>query len=175
MLIGFSPKLLYHFNLGVIWICILFSFLPERWFQNDFEDGTLELYLLSSNSLCYILISKLSGYWAVKLSGVLGSLPFLAFLYSFHLSISIFFNMMIGSLAFTLICGIHSCLTLGLKSNTWSSIQQLTTLPTLLPLILLLGQNKDISSQFLLLGYLGLLCVLYLIFVPTTLRRIISQ
>jgi ABC-type transport system involved in cytochrome c biogenesis permease component len=54
-MIGFSKDFLAHFHLGLMRICLLFAFLPERFFQNDFEDGTLELYYLSSYCLQKIL------------------------------------------------------------------------------------------------------------------------
>ncbi|KAH9559142.1 hypothetical protein CY35_06G042900, partial [Sphagnum magellanicum] len=41
-----------------------------------------------------------------------------------------------GSLVLTLMCGIHFCLALGMTFNSWNNLQNIATLPTLLPLIL---------------------------------------
>jgi ABC-type transport system involved in cytochrome c biogenesis permease component len=60
-MIGFSKDFLCYFHLGSIWICLLLPFLFERYFQNDFEDGTLELYCSSDYCLQKILFFKLVG------------------------------------------------------------------------------------------------------------------
>lgn len=44
-MIGISKDLLFRSRLGLIWICLSFASLRERFFRNDFEDGTLEFVL----------------------------------------------------------------------------------------------------------------------------------
>ncbi|KAH8952199.1 hypothetical protein BDL97_09G071200, partial [Sphagnum fallax] len=39
------------------------------------------------------------------------------------------------SLVLTLMCGIHSCLALGMTFNSWNNLPNITTLPTILSLI----------------------------------------
>src|SRR5450631_3223194 len=83
LMIGFSKDFLCHFHLGLIWIRLLFSFLPERFLQNDFEDGTLELYCSSGYCLQKILLSKLLGHWVLQISGVFCTFPVVQLLYQF--------------------------------------------------------------------------------------------
>jgi hypothetical protein len=59
-MIGLSKNFLCYFHLGSIWIYLLPSFLSERSSQNDFEDGTLELYCSSGYCLQKRLLSKSS-------------------------------------------------------------------------------------------------------------------
>jgi heme exporter protein CcmB len=171
ILLGFSPEVLYLLPLGLIWICILWCFLTERLFQPDLADGTLELYCLSSSSLEAICLSKKSAYWVLKLGGIWCSCPLVAFLYQLEPTLWFGINLMLGSYAVTLICAIHSCFTLGINSNAWNSVQHLTTLPTVLPCVLLCHGT---SPNTLLIGYCGCLLVIYLLCVPASLRHLLS-
>ena len=135
LMIGFSKDFLCHFHLGLIWICLLFAFLPERFFQNDFEDGTLELYYLSAYCLPKILLLQLGGHRVIKISRVFFGFPMLQLLYQFGRSGMDRLNILLGSLVLTLLCGIHSRSALGITSSSgWNSSQNPTTSPTLLPL-----------------------------------------
>nr|YP_008816004.1 cytochrome c1 ABC transporter channel subunit [Closterium baillyanum]AGZ90268.1 cytochrome c1 ABC transporter channel subunit [Closterium baillyanum] len=176
LFIGLWQELLFQFHLGIIWTCILFSFLPERFLKMDLQDGTLEFYFLSSFPLQPILLSKLLGYWLLKISGILCCYPLLAFFYRFAPSPGDFVTLILGSFLFMLICGIHSCLTLSLRSSDWNSLQYLTTLPTLLPLIMLCTYIQTEKFHLLfLIGYLGLFFLIYSIIVSVTLRNVLSQ
>lgn len=176
LFIGLWQELLFQFHLGIIWTCILFSFLTERFFKMDLQDGTLEFYFLSSFPLKPIFFSKLFGYWLLKITGILCSYPLLAFFYRFTPSPITCFTLILGSLLFMLICGIHSCLTLSINGEHWNSLHYLTTLPTLLPLILLCTYIQTDNFHLLfLIGYLGLFFLIYSIIVSITLRNILSQ
>ena len=176
LFLGLSKELLYYFHLGVIWMCILCAFLPERLFHSDLEDGSLELYSLSSCSIQAILVWKLVGNWCLKISGILCSIPLLSIIYQFELSNMIYLTMIMGSFTFTILCAIHSSLTLGLKTHSWNSLQHLTTLPTLLPLIILCTSIQAGQVHFaLLLAYLSLFLWVYWTFVSVTLSNILSN
>lgn len=175
-MIGFSKDFLCYFYLGLIWICLLFSFLSERFFQNDFEDGTLELYCLSGYCLQKILLSKLVGHWVLQISGVFRTFPVVQLLYQFNQLKMNWFTLIIGSLIFTLMCGIHSCLALRIISHSWNSLQNLTTLPTLLSLIIFCAFTEiEWFHVLLLMGYLLLFLFFHFILVLITSQKLISQ
>jgi heme exporter protein CcmB len=134
-LIGFEKYFLCHSHLGLIWISLLFSFLSEPFSRNEKEDGTLELYYLSAYCLPKILLLQLVGHWVIQISCVFCAFPMLQLLYQFdHFLFVDWLNISLGSLVLTLLCGIHSCLALGITSSSgWNSLQNLTTLPTSLP------------------------------------------
>jgi heme exporter protein CcmB len=176
LMIGFPKDFLSHFHLGSMRVCLLFAFPPERFFQNDFEDGTLELYYLSGYCLQKILLSKLYGHWVLQISGVFCSFPVLQLLYQFDQSKMNWFTIIIGSQIFTLMCGIHSRSALGITSNGWNSLQNLTTLPTLLPSI---AFCTSIETEWFhvisLMGYLLLFLFLYPILVSITSRTLLAK
>nr|YP_009755781.1 channel subunit of ABC transporter for cytochrome c1 [Gonatozygon brebissonii]QIQ23059.1 channel subunit of ABC transporter for cytochrome c1 [Gonatozygon brebissonii] len=177
LFIGFWPELLYINHLGIIWTSILFSFLSERFYEQDLEDGTLELYFLSAMPSHRIFLSKLFGNWLLKGSGILCSYPLLALIYHFEPSAYVAFTLLLGSFIFMLISGLHSCLTIGLNSNDWNSLQYLTTLPTFLPLIMLCTYIQRCESlHFLfLIGYCSFFFFLSFFLVSLTLRNVLSK
>ncbi len=175
-MIGFSKDFSCHFHLGPIWICLLFAPLPERFFQNDFEDGTLELYYLSGYCSQKILLSKSYGHWVLQISGVFCSFPVLQLLYQFDQSKMNWFTIIIGSQIFTLMCGIHSRSAPGITSNGWNSLQNLTTLPTLLPLIVFCTSiETEWFHVISLIGYLLLFLFLFPILVSITFQTVLAK
>jgi hypothetical protein len=133
-MLGFEKDFSCHFHLGPIRIPLLFPFPPAPFLRNEKEDGTLELYYLSAYCLPKILLLQLVGHWVIQISRVFCSFPILKLLYQFGQSGMDRLNILLGSLVLTLLCGIHSCLALGITSSSgWNSSQNLTTSPTSLP------------------------------------------
>ena len=125
-----------HFHLGLIRLSLLFYLLPEPFFRSDKEDGTPELYSSSYYCLPEILLLQLVGHRIIRISLVFRSFPMLQLPYQFDRSEINWLNIIPGSPIFTLMCGIHSRSALGITSSSdWNSLQNPTTLPTLLPLI----------------------------------------
>jgi heme exporter protein CcmB len=153
LILGFWQELLYSFHLGILWTCLLFSFLPERFFVQDYQDGTLEFYYLSRFAPCnLILFSKLIGFWLLKISGILLSYPVLSLFYRFEIGFVPCFTLIVGSFIFLMICSLHSCITVGLqKTQVQNGLHYLTTLPSLLPLILLCNYIQTESTHFVFL------------------------
>jgi heme exporter protein CcmB len=177
LFLGFWQDLLYQFHLGILWTCIVFSFLSDTSLITDLQDGTLEFYFLSKFPLQLILLCKLIGNWLLKISGILCCYPVLSLFYSFAPSAITCFSLILGTLLFSFICGVHSLLTLGAQgTNDYGSLQYLTTLPTLLPLILLCTYVQAEKYHLLfLIGYLLLFFFIYSIVTLVTLRHLLSQ
>lgn len=171
LLIGLSLEILYHYHLGIIWLCILFSYLPERLFQQDYEDGSLELYFLSSRSLQSLSFIQLISFWLFKISGILLCFPILSHAYNLEQSVLLYVTTILGSFAFTLILGIYSCLTLGIKSGIWNSLQHFTALPPLLPLIILCTSFQI----YALIGFVMLFLWIFFVFVSITFETVLGK
>ena len=84
--IGADPKLLQAVGPGVIWVAALLAALLslEGIFRSDFEDGTLEQFLLSSHPVSVLVLAKVVAHWLITglpllvispLLGVLLGLP----------------------------------------------------------------------------------------------------
>lgn len=134
LILGFEKDFSCHSHLGPIRIPSLFSFPPAPFPRNEKEDGTLELYYLSSYCLPKILLLQLVGHRVIQISCVLCGFPMLQLPYQFGRSGMDRLNIPLGSLVFTLLCGIHSRLALGITSSSgWNSSQNPSTSPTSLP------------------------------------------
>jgi heme exporter protein B len=84
--IGANTALLQAVAPGVIWVAALLAALLsiENVFRSDFEDGSLEQYLLSSHPLSVLVLAKITAHWLVTglplllispLLGILMGLP----------------------------------------------------------------------------------------------------
>lgn len=134
LILGFEKDFSCHSHLGPIRIPSLFSFPPAPFPRNEKEDGTLELYYLSAYCLPKILLLQLVGHRVIQISCVLCGFPMLQLPYQFGRSGMDRLNILLGSLVFTLLCGIHSRLALGITSSSgWNSSKNPTTSPTSLP------------------------------------------
>lgn len=134
LILGFEKDFSCHSHLGPIRIPSLFSFPPAPFPRNEKEDGTLELYYLSAFCLPKILLLQLVGHRVIQISCVLCGFPMLQLPYQFGRSGMDRLNILLGSLVFTLLCGIHSRLALGITSSSgWNSSQNPTTSPTSSP------------------------------------------
>lgn len=170
LMLGFEKDFSCHSHLGLIWIPSLFPFPPAPFFRNEKEDGTLELYYLSAYCLPKILLLQLVGHWVIQISCVFRGFPMLQLPY--QRSGMDWLNILLGSLVLTLMCGIHSCLALGITSSSgWNSLQNLTTLPTLLPLMLFCTSiETELFHVLLLIGYFFLFVSLFPILVSISLQ-----
>lgn len=134
LMIGFEKHFSCHSHLGPIRIPLLFSFPPEPFPRNEKESGKLELYYLSAYCLPKILLLQLVGHRVIQISRVFRSFPMLKLPYQFDRSGMNRLNILLGSPALTLLCGIHSRLALEItSSSTWNSSQNPSTSPTSLP------------------------------------------
>lgn len=177
LILGFWQELMYSFHLGILWTSLLFSFLPERFFVNDYHDGTLEFYYLSRFAPCnLILFSKLIGFWLLKICGILLCYPILSLFYRFEISIIPSLTLIVGSFIFLMVCSLHSSLTVGLqKTQVQNGLHYLTTLPSLLPLILLCNYIQTDSTHFVFLFGLSVFYFLLLSAIgPHILKKAIS-
>uniref|UniRef100_A0A2P2MU47 NADH-ubiquinone oxidoreductase chain 3 n=1 Tax=Rhizophora mucronata TaxID=61149 RepID=A0A2P2MU47_RHIMU len=172
LMLGFEKNSLCYFHLGLIWISLLFSFLLAPFFRNEKEDGTLELFYLSVYCLPKILLLQLVGHWVIQISFVFFGFYMLQLPYQFGRSRIDWLNILLGSLVLTLLCGIHSCLALGITSSSgWNSLQNLTTLPTLLPLTFFCTSIETKWFHVLLLiGYFFLFLSLFQILISISLQ-----
>ena len=177
LFLGLWHDLLFQFHLGILWTCIVFCFLSDSFLITDLQDGTLEFYFLSKYPLQLIFLYKLISNWFLKISGILCCYPILSLFYNFVPSAITCSSLVLGTLLFSFMCGVHSLLTIGGRTtNDYNTLQYLTTLPTLLPLIMLCSTiETDKYHLLFLLGYLVLFFFIYSIISQVTLRFLLSQ
>src|SRR5688572_13640353 len=104
---------------GILWVAALLSSLLalEFLFRDDAQDGTLEQYALSGQSLTWLLFAKTTAHWLLTGVPLAITAPFIAtaFGVAFDAWPGILAATALGSLALSLIGAIGAALTLGIK------------------------------------------------------------
>jgi heme exporter protein B len=123
---------------GVLWVAALLAALLalDFLFRDDAQDGTLEQYALSGQSLTWLLLGKTSTHWL--LTGV--PLSLMAPLMGYTLgvpasaSVGIILTVALGSLALSFIGSIGAALTLGVRRG--GVLLSILILPLAVPILI---------------------------------------
>jgi heme exporter protein B len=136
--IGSNPKLIEAVGPGVIWVAALLAALLslDSMFRSDFEDGSLEQFMLSSHPVSVLVLAKVLAHWLVTglplilvapLLGVLLALPGEA--------IGILLaTLILGTPVLSLIGAVGVALTVGLRRA--GVILSLLVLPLYVPVLI---------------------------------------
>jgi len=146
--IGADPKLLQAVGPGIIWVAALLAALLslEGIFRSDFEDGTLEQFLLSSHPVSVLVIAKVLAHWLITglpllvispLLGVLLGLPGDAIMI-------LLVTLTLGTPVLSLIGAVGVALTVGLRKG--GMILSLLVLPLYVPLLIFAANAVDTAA-----------------------------
>ena len=146
--IGADPKLLQAVGPGVIWVAALLAALLslEGIFRSDFEDGTLEQFLLSSHPVSVLVIAKVLAHWLItglplqvrcEVVGVQLGLPGDAIMI-------LLITLALGTPVLSLIGAVGVALTVGLRKG--GMILSLLVLPLYVPLLIFAANAVDTAA-----------------------------
>ena len=148
--LGISPEkqTLAEIGPGIIWVAALLSSMLslESLFRSDFDDGTLELMLLSEAPLSIIVLAKILVHWLVTgfpiiiISPLLGTVMFL----SNDAIITLMITLLLGTPILSLIGAIGMGLVVALKRG--GMLLSLLVLPLYIP-VLIFSSNAVGSSM----------------------------
>ncbi len=150
---------------GLVWMAILLSLLlsAERLFQQDYEHGVIEQWLISGYSLPLLVSAKVIAHWLFHLLPLLVLCPVVAVLFSLSI-----WEMWV--LAFTIICGTPALLFLCAMvaafgvGNQKGVLMALILLPLTLPLLIFASGTLNIAMQGMpISAYLALLLAMSVI------------
>lgn len=149
--LGISPDLsrLRPVAPGVVWVAALLSSLLalEFLFRDDAQDGTLEQYALSGQSLTWLLLAKTLTHWL--LTGL--PLAIMAPLAALSLGVpvravpGILAGVGVGTVALSLIGSVGAALTLSVKRS--GVLLSLLTLPLSMPVLIFGAQTTQLAIQ----------------------------
>lgn len=161
-----DPAILRAVVPGILWIAVLLSFLlsSDRIFQNDYEQGVIEQWLVSGESLALLVAAKVFVHWLINLLPLLLLSPFIALLFSLSCKETLV-------LAMSLVCGTPAMLFLcalaavfGIGVNQRSALMALILLPLTLPLMIFGSATLTIAMQGLdIVAYLAILTAVSLL------------
>ena len=150
---------------GVIWIAILLSMLlaSERLFQQDYDQGVIEQWLLSGYSLNLLVSGKVFAHWFVNVIPFVMLCPVIAILYSFTAweSWILLLSLLCGTPALLFLCALAATFGVGISQR--GALMALVLLPLTLP-ILMFGSGTLTAAMYGLpvSGYLALLLAISL-------------
>ena len=146
--IGANPNLLQAVAPGVIWVAALLAALLsiENVFRSDFEDGSLEQYLLSSHPVSVLVLAKIIAHWLVTGLPLLLFSPLLGILLGLPVEgIKILFiTLLLGTPVLSLVGAVGVALTVGLRKG--GMILALLVLPLYVPLLIFASSAVDAAA-----------------------------
>jgi heme exporter protein B len=146
--IGANPNLLQAVAPGVIWVAALLAALLsiENVFRSDFEDGSLEQYLMSSHPVSVLVLAKIIAHWLITGLPLLLISPLLGILLGLPVEgIKILFvTLLLGTPVLSLIGAVGVALTVGLRKG--GMILSLLVLPLYVPLLIFASSAVDAAA-----------------------------
>lgn len=145
---------------GLIWMAMLLSMLlsAERLFQQDYEYGVIEQWLVSGQSLNLIVSAKVFAHWLITLLPILILCPLISLLFSFSgwETWILVLSLLCGTPALLFLCALAAAFGVGV--NQRGALMALILLPLTLPLLIFGSGTLNIAMQGLpVSGYLALL------------------
>ncbi len=139
---------------GVVWVAALLAALLalEFLFRDDAQDGTLEQYALSGQSLTWLLLAKTAAHWLLTGLPLALVAPFAGMALgvpTFSIT-GIMLTVALGTLALSLIGAIGAALTLGVKRG--GVLLSLLILPLAVPVSFLARVRPNLRSAASLLS-----------------------
>jgi heme exporter protein B len=161
--IGANPALLQAVAPGVIWVAALLAALLsiENVFRSDFEDGSLEQYLLSSHPLSVLVLAKVTAHWLVTGLPLLLISPLLGILMGLPIDAIkiLFITLLLGTPVLSLIGAVGVALTVGLRKG--GMILSLLVLPLYVPVLIFASSAVDAAAAgFPVTAHLSLITAL---------------
>jgi heme exporter protein B len=146
--VGANPNLLQAIGPGVIWVAALLAALLslDNIFRSDFEDGTLEQFLLSSHPVSILVLAKVTAHWLVTGLPLLLVSPLLGVLMGLTgdgIRI-LMLTLLLGTPVLSLLGAVGVALTVGLRKG--GMILSLLVLPLYVPLLIFAASAVDTAS-----------------------------
>ena len=145
---------------GVIWIAALLSTLlsVDSLFRQDFEDGALELALLSPQPLFVLVLGKVVAHWLVSALPLILVSPILSVMLFMDTDtvLATVYSLLLGTPVLSMISAIGAALTVGLRKG--GVLIAIIALPLYVP-VLIFGTGA-VQAASMALPYGGQLAIL---------------
>jgi len=145
---------------GVIWIAALLSTLlsVDSLFRQDFEDGALELALLSPQPLFVLVLGKVVAHWLVSALPLILVSPILSvmlFMDAETVKVTVY-SLLLGTPVLSMISAIGAALTVGLRKG--GVLIAIIALPLYVP-VLIFGTGA-VQAAAMGMGWSGQLAIM---------------
>ncbi|GKS08153.1 heme exporter protein CcmB [Pseudomonas syringae pv. theae] len=166
--IGPDTQLLQALSPGLVWVAALLAVLLslDGLFRSDFEDGSLEQWVLSPHPLALLVLGKVLAHWVFSGLALVLLSPLLALMLGLPAQCLpvLMFSLLLGTPVLSLLGAVGAALTVGLKRG--GVLLALLILPLYIP-VLILGsaalqaalQGMPATGYLLWLGSLTVLAI----------------
>ncbi|MEZ2745428.1 heme exporter protein CcmB [Halopseudomonas bauzanensis] len=166
--VGPEPSMLRSMAPGVIWVAALLATLLslDGLFRSDYDDGSLEQWVLSPHPLAVMVLVKVLHHWLVSGLAMVLLAPLFGLMLALPLSSLpvLVLTLLLGTPVLSLLGAVGAALTVGLKSG--GVLLALLILPLYIP-VLILGtgamdaalQGMPVTGYALWLGCLAMLAL----------------
>ena len=155
----------------MIWIsCLLICILNlETIFKEDYDDGTLEMFLIKDDEIELGILIKILSHWLLSNLPIVIVAPLMAMVLGLDTTttLTLFITLLIGTPTMSLIGSIAAALTISLRKN--KILVSIIVLPLYIP-ILIFGTSA-VNNSFFKMNYsveLTLMIFLFFIFLLIT-------
>ncbi|MCU7846025.1 MAG: heme exporter protein CcmB [Candidatus Thiodiazotropha sp. (ex Monitilora ramsayi)] len=136
--IGNDPKLIEAVGPGVIWVAALLAALLslDAMFRSDYDDGSLEQFMLSAHPVSILVLAKVLAHWLVTGLPLFIAAPLLAVLLNIPGDAipTLMLTLILGTPVLSLIGSVGVALTVGLRRG--GVILSLLILPLYVPVLI---------------------------------------
>ncbi|MCD5992893.1 heme exporter protein CcmB [Pseudomonas sp. CDFA 602] len=137
--VGPDTQLLQSLSPGLLWVAALLSVLLslDGLFRSDFEDGSLEQWVLSPHPLALLVLTKVLAHWMFSGLALVVLAPFLALMLGLpaHCVPVLILSLLLGTPVLSLLGAVGAALTVGLKRG--GLLLALLILPLYIPVLIL--------------------------------------
>ena len=151
----------------MVWIsCLLICVLNlETIFKEDYDDGTLDMFIIKDNHIERDIVAKITSHWILSNLPIVIIAPILTIILGLdtNTSLVLFITLIIGTPTMSLIGSIAAALTISLKKN--KILVSIIVLPMYIP-ILIFGTSA-VNNSYFNINYnseLFMMVIIFLIF-----------
>ena len=166
-----DPLLMKTIAPGLVWMALLLSLLlsAERLFQQDYEQGVIEQWLVSGQSLSLIIAAKIIAHWVFTILPILLLCPLVALVFALNgwELFVLLISLLCGTPALLFLCALAA--SFGVGVNQKGALMALILVPLTLPILIfgsgtlnLALQDLPISGNCSLLLAFSILCAGFL-------------
>jgi len=159
--VGADLPLLARIGPGILWVAVLLATLLslDRLFQADYEDGSLDLFLMSPLPAELLVLAKCLAHWLTNTVPLIIAMPAVAFLVNLDgdLLLPLVVSLLVGSPALSLIGALGAALTIGVRRG--GLVLSLIVLPLYVPALIFgaaAGTGDLAATPMLFLGAFSL-------------------
>ena len=161
--LGAEIALLKRIAPAIIWVAALLASLMsiESLFHADYDDGSLELMVMTPHPLSILVLAKVIGHWLVSSVPILFVAPLMGMMLHMDADIIgvLMLTLLLGTPVLSLIGGIAVALTLGLRKG--GALLAILVLPLYVPILIFASSAIDAAmTGFPVSGHLSMMCAI---------------